>query len=538
MSSGDQPSDGGYRYRAFISYSHADLKAAQALHRRLESYRFPRNTAVTTGDVYGSLPGRLGPIFRDEGDLAAAHDLSEAVRTALGQSRFLLVLCSPDAVRSQWVSKEIELFRELNPGGEIFAMVVRGAPETAFPAPLLDDGREPLAADLRPGHDGSKLGFLKVAAALGGVPLDQLVQRDARRRVRQMTTVAAAAVAMTLVVAFLALSAQRAQREAEVQRANAESLIEFMLTDLRGRLRADGKLATMSAVSTRALDYYGNQQQLAELSDDSLKRRARVLHALGEDDEMRHAGAAARAKFEEAARTTEAILARNAESQDAILAHAHSEYWLGLNSLNGNDVPSAKTRFERYADLTRKLLAQDSTKALHQMEAGHAAGNLCVIEQRLDNSAAAADRCADAVGYKRAALAARPDNKEYALELANQLAWLADAERDAGDMAGARRSRDEQENLLRRWRTLEPDNFDLLDMWITAQAAQASLEIADEDYPAARTRLDDAAKQADRLTAEDPQNRVWQTRQRLIAEQYDALYAASGRGAGRIAATN
>lgn len=82
----------------------------------------------------------------------------------------------------------------------------------------------------------------------------------------------------------LTAAALEARKEAERQRSEAEGLVEFMLTDLRDRLKGVGRLDVMTAVNQRALHYY-EDQDLAALPADSLERRARVLHAMGEDDE-------------------------------------------------------------------------------------------------------------------------------------------------------------------------------------------------------------------------------------------------------------
>ena len=59
------------RFAAFISYSHADAKAAEKLQRQLERYRLPEHVKLTPD---GDSP-RLGIIFRDRDDLAAATGL-------------------------------------------------------------------------------------------------------------------------------------------------------------------------------------------------------------------------------------------------------------------------------------------------------------------------------------------------------------------------------------------------------------------------------------------------------------------------------
>jgi hypothetical protein len=281
-------------YRAFISYSHRDAAFGRRLHRRLEGYRLPRRLAGR-GGARGPAPRRLVPIFRDREELPAAHDLTAQVRAALAASDSLVVVCSPNARGSPWVSREVEVFRALHPYRPVLAALIEGEPEEAFPEPLRTGEVEPLAADFRKGRDGPRLGLLKLVAGVAGVGLDQLVQRDAQRRLRAVTAVTAGALVLALGMGGLAAFALQQRAEAERQRAEAEGLIEFMLTDLRTRLKGVGRLDVLTAVSERALDYYADQE-LRRLPADSLERRARILHAIGEDD-MERGGPSRRFDF-------------------------------------------------------------------------------------------------------------------------------------------------------------------------------------------------------------------------------------------------
>jgi len=87
-----------FTYRAFISYSHVDHKWAVWLHRALERYRVPRRLAGTDG------LRRLGKMFRDEEELAAAAELGPKIEQALKSSDVLIVICSPNSARSKWVN--------------------------------------------------------------------------------------------------------------------------------------------------------------------------------------------------------------------------------------------------------------------------------------------------------------------------------------------------------------------------------------------------------------------------------------------------
>lgn len=227
------------RYRAFISYSHRDKVAAGWLHRALETYRLPTKLAGTITRV-GVVPRRLAPIFRDCDELSAADDLGVELNAALEQSRFLVVICSPAAAGSKWVNEEILSFKRIHGDRCVLALIVAGEPfspaataaDECFPPALRfklgADGRlsdapaESIAADLRDSGDGKRVAKLKLVAGLTGVKLDDLVQRDAQRRVRRLAAVAVAALVGMIFAAGLAFYANARRVEANTQRRIAE----------------------------------------------------------------------------------------------------------------------------------------------------------------------------------------------------------------------------------------------------------------------------------------------------------------------------
>jgi hypothetical protein len=85
-----------FKYRAFISYSHADRAWGDWLHRALESYRIPKRLTGVQGRE-GPVPAKLFPIFRDREELASSPNLSDQIRQALEQSAYLVIICSPTA---------------------------------------------------------------------------------------------------------------------------------------------------------------------------------------------------------------------------------------------------------------------------------------------------------------------------------------------------------------------------------------------------------------------------------------------------------
>src|SRR3954471_22358899 len=101
-----------YKYRAFISYSHADEEWAKWLHRALETYKVPKRLVGRVTE-YGPVPERIAPVFRDRDELATATSLGEILTRALEQSPCQLVICSRKAARSRWVNEEIKTFKRL-----------------------------------------------------------------------------------------------------------------------------------------------------------------------------------------------------------------------------------------------------------------------------------------------------------------------------------------------------------------------------------------------------------------------------------------
>jgi tetratricopeptide (TPR) repeat protein len=230
------------RYSAFISYSHRDQKHARWLHRALETYRVPahlRNDTRLAGELLGA---RLKPVFRDRDELASAADLAQAVQAALADAGSLIVVCSPEAARSQWVNAEIRHFAALGRRERVLCIIVDGTPRAAdpsqecLPPALFDDGaREPLAADIRTGQDSRDDARLKLISAVLGIGYDELRRREHARRVRRLTAIAAGATAGLLITATLAVSAYMARNDAVRQRdiarersLTAERTVEFV----------------------------------------------------------------------------------------------------------------------------------------------------------------------------------------------------------------------------------------------------------------------------------------------------------------------
>lgn len=508
----------GGRYWAFISYSHADKAVAGWLHRALESYRIPAKL-VGEETALGAVPQRLAPIFRDRDELPASGSLSQELQAALAASRALVVICSPAAARSPWVNEEVRQFRLLHgPDAKLLALIAGGDPadveQPCFPPALLapvdggQDTAEPIAADLRPGADGKRLARLKLVAGLTGLPLDALVERNARRAQRRMGLAAGASLLLAAVMALLAVQAVQGRREAERQRAEADGLIEFMLTDLREKLEPVGRLSVLDSVGQRALGYY-TRQNLSALDADELGRRARALHLVGEVRGLRGDSEGALKAFAEAERATAEQLERDPASRDRMFDHAQSLFWVGNVALERNDWPVAESRFRRYAELADAMAKGDAGNAKWLKEQGYAANALGSLYQYRGRAAEAAAQFRRYVGFTSAVARLAPDDPNLAWEEGQAHGWLSDALRDGGQLSAAQAERAAELAIYRRILAADPDSAEAQASRWRANEALAELHLLEGDVGAAVREARLAAGGMQAQSALDPANQLW-----------------------------
>ena len=199
------PDDKRYEYFAFISYKHEDMRWAKWLQQQIETYRLP---AIIRKQA-PHLPKQIRPVFRDQTDISTGP-LLQNLRQELQDSRYLIVLCSPAAAKSEWVNREVQHFIDMGRADRIIPFVVAGTPNAAnpdeecFPAILRGEERAMLGVSVP--ELGKEKAFVKVVAKLLGLKFDQLWDRHRRRQRRQRLVrgLMAAAVLVAAAIGGLA----------------------------------------------------------------------------------------------------------------------------------------------------------------------------------------------------------------------------------------------------------------------------------------------------------------------------------------------
>ncbi|UTW59326.1 toll/interleukin-1 receptor domain-containing protein [Kordiimonas sp. SCSIO 12603] len=518
-----------YKYKAFISYSHKDAALGEEIHKELEKYKVPKRL-VGKATAVGVVPLKLGQFFRDREELPVAEDLTTEVAKALGQSEFMIVLCSPSAAASRWVNKEIIEFKKLRGEKYVLPLILSGEPWASdtddkeaecfppalryriSPAGTLSHIRtEPIAADIREQSDGRKRGIQKLIAGLLGVGLDQLVERELQRKQRRVMAITSASVLGMIVMGALTYQATTARNAAERHRAEAEDLIEFMLTDLRKKLEPVGRLDVLDAVGTKAVDYY-NAQDLDDVSDDAMGRRSRAFHMLGEIQNSRGNLQQADVMFKRANAATEGLFERDPSDPQRIYEHSQSIYWVGHQAWQLGDYTAAEIAWRKYKELSQQLVSIDPSNIDWQFELAYAHSNVGTLQLiNLHQPKKAHESFTRSLKVFEGLRHALNDDIDLEYEIADTHGWIADSLLQFGHAKDVRTARELQKGLLEKLEQKDPLNKTVQTMKVIPFRALGNLSYSEGNYQEAIRHFTQAVELATQLSISDLENRRWRS---------------------------
>lgn len=493
-----------FKYRAFISYSHADRRWAEWLHKALETYRVP-SRLVGRETAAGPVPRTLAPVFRDRDELATSHSLTGKVEEALAQSANLIVICSPRSAQSTWVEAEIRAFQKLGRGDRIFCLIVDGDPHACFASVLRGaDGEEPIAADARPSGDGKTNAKLKLVAGMLDVGFDELRRREAQRAHRRMAVIAGLAVIGMLVTSSLAVIALRARNEAEFQRTQAEQLIGFMLGNLRDKLEEVSRTDILDDVADHTMGYFQAQQHDGTASSDRQRANALLLVGRIRVDQGRLDDA--ERAFNASLKVADALVAAAPDDPALQVARSDALGWLGMVAWYRGDPDRALVPFRAAVPgYVAAVRAQPGNAEwlTHESWAHNNLGH--ILEAKGNLRDALAEYQANLALCRRVAAMKPRDNAELkrvavALDNLGQLFY------SQGDLAASERAYREERAMQQDIVARDPKNASVQGDLAETEVFYARVAAAIGNDAAARESLGNARRLGEKLLANDPES--------------------------------
>ena len=231
-----------FKYFAFISYSSKDTTWGKRLQRKLEHYRLP----ATLCSEHGWKRKPMNPVFFAPTDIQPGG-LSEELQERLKSSRNLIVICSPNSARSEWVGKEIEFFYRLGRTKNIHFFIVDGTPHSNDPKtecfnPIVEKLGLPeiLGANIheqvyRQPWLNKERAYVQLISKLLGVEFDAIWQRHRRRQVHIAAAWTAGGIAVIAALLYVwrisqPFDAEIHLNEASVHNDNLPPLKDAIIT--------------------------------------------------------------------------------------------------------------------------------------------------------------------------------------------------------------------------------------------------------------------------------------------------------------------
>lgn len=199
-----------HKYFAFISYNSKDTAWGKKLQKKLEHYKLP----ATLCSEHNWQRTPIKPVFFAPTDIQPGG-LSEELQERLKASQNLIVICSPNSAKSQWVGKEIEFFHNLGRTKNIHFFIVDGIPHSGDPDtecfnPVVNQLGLPeiLGANIHEKNYkwpwlNKERAYVQLVSKLLGVEFDTIWQRHKRQLIRKAVAWTAGFIAVLFALIFV-----------------------------------------------------------------------------------------------------------------------------------------------------------------------------------------------------------------------------------------------------------------------------------------------------------------------------------------------
>lgn len=212
-----------FYYDAFISYRRVepDQTIAKLVHKQLESFKLPKNVIKKIKAENPSAKTKITRVFRDQEELPLTSNLGDQLKQALEQSKWLIVICSPSFLESEWCKTEIEYFTALRGPEYVLTVLADGRSSEAIPEIFRKDSQM-LAANYRKMPDTNwkkhiKTEFLRLVAPMFELTFDELKQRHReqlmKKRLYSAIAIGATGLCLGIVASLIALKLDQKNTE-------------------------------------------------------------------------------------------------------------------------------------------------------------------------------------------------------------------------------------------------------------------------------------------------------------------------------------
>ena len=344
--------------------------------------------------------------------------------------------------------------------------------------------------------------------------LQWIRDKPARRAKWSVIAAVVAAIAIGGVKYTIDLARERtvavnARADADRRRSQAETLIGFMLGDLRTKLQQVGRLDLLEGVDREATNYFKAIPPEA-LSDEEVYRRSQALYQLGQIRQAKGSLAFAIESYRDSLSLIEQLAARDPSNARWQLGLINAHFYVGDALRRQGVVDGSMQHMQAYKDIAEKLAARDPQNVAWKGELANGYSNVAAVRELKGDLRGAKEDLEVTLRLKQEIADSNPDNLEWQQTLANthnriglvlyRLGELTQARAHClGDLAI-------QERLLAK----HPANMNILQAAVLARSWVSTLQADLGESAEADAQSQARFEAATRLVDHDPANADWQ----------------------------
>jgi eukaryotic-like serine/threonine-protein kinase len=211
--------------------------------------------------------------------------------------------------------------------------------------------------------------------------------RNKPRRRRLRLAVAAAVALLVSGAAKYTVDLERertvavaAREEADRRREQAESLIGFMLGDLRTRLQEVGRLDVLNAVGREATEYF-NAVPPESLSGDELFRRSQSIYQIGQIRQAEGNLKAASEAYRDSIAFAEQAVALDPTNGEWQIGLANARFYAGEAFRVQGDLTGAMREYQAYRDIAQRVVDREPQNERWLLELSYGLGGVAFVHE-------------------------------------------------------------------------------------------------------------------------------------------------------------